>query len=386
MAKKSYFNVAQCSSVLNLALNQAFGIDPIETLDARGLFSLGEVVLDSDENKNTFIEALSNIIYRTVVRTLDNSVEIPNILVNGSDYLGALRKISIKPMRPKDDSSYDLSTNTMWRITKAEATEKIFGTCQPFVIELTIPDKLLEPAFNGTREADDFVIAMFDMITKSTVEIANALTKLAISNLIAEKIKSNKGVVHLLTMYNTETEQATPLTKGKARFNRDFIAYATMIFENYFAYMSKTSILFNDGSIERATQRDNMHVMILSDFANSQKVFLEADTYNRSLVRLPMYEEVVAWQGFGDTLPTFESNSSINIIPSSEEDEETPTEVEQSDIIGIFADREAVACSLYEDWSASDRNNRQRYTNYTFGANRGFYNDLSENCVIFLLD
>ena len=389
MAKNKLFQTVQTAPVLNNAVSQAFGKTEITTLDAKGIIDLGNLILKDDKNKNAFIKSLTNVALKTVFRILDNKVEIPNILVNGSDYFQALRKISVKVMQAKDDSSNDLSTNTMWRITIPETTEKIFGTCQPFVFEVTIPDKLLEPAFNGEILLDDFVVAVFDTLYKSIIEYANALVKLAISNFIVEKVKANRGVIPLVTLYNSEvlSEGDTPIPTGqKAMFNRSFLAYASMVLSNYIGYLEGTSVLFNDGTIERATQRDNLHVLILQDFASATKTFLEADTFNKELVSLPMYVEVKNWQGTGNTLPTFSNNSTINMIPSSEYEEEEPTVVTVNNVIATMFDRETVACSIFEDWSATDRNNRQRYTNYTFGANRGYYNDLSENGVVFTLN
>ena len=58
----------------------------------------------------------------------------------------------------------------------------------------------------------------------------------------------------------------------------------------------------------------------------------------------------------------------------------------QSGIVGVMADRESIFTTWRDMFTATDRNNRNRYTNYTAGCGLSYGVDLSENAVVFILD
>ena len=144
--------------------------------------------------------------------------------------------------------------------------------------------------------------------------------------------------------------------------------------------MKKPSVLYNMASRIRATRRDNMHVLMLTEFASATATYLESDTFHNELVKLPYYQEVEYWQGTGVTAPNFADCSTVDIkIPSD------GTAVQQSGIVAVFMDREAVGTGIFDRFSAADRSNRLRFTNYTEGATIQSFADTSENGVIFVV-
>jgi hypothetical protein len=148
----------------------------------------------------------------------------------------------------------------------------------------------------------------------------------------------------------------------------------------YIKYIGSPSKLYNNGDMVRATKRDNMHVLMLSDFVSSYITNLQSDTFNKELVELPYYEEIPYWQGTSNAKPTFDEVSKISVKTSSD-----GTEVTQSGIVCVLADREALGVTIKDRFIASDRNNRERFTNYTNGATIGYINDLSENAIVFTI-
>ncbi|MCM1265072.1 MAG: hypothetical protein NC200_02640 [Candidatus Gastranaerophilales bacterium] len=377
--------VFQSSKILNSVTNQMWGSEAPSVQNTAGLISIGEKILSSDTNKETFLNVLIDRIKRTIIRTLDLSLDFPNLFMSQETFFGILQKINVSPILAQDDNSWNVGNSdfevTIWNINKPDVTQTFFDNISAFTIPITIPDVKLRSAFFD-NEMDTFITAIFSSIESSLLMILNSLSHLAVSNLIAERLKENKEV-RLLTMYNTA--MGTSLTKTEAETSPDVARYAGMIIRNYMGYMSQASVLFNDGTQVRATQRDNMHVFMLRDFASSYTTYLQSDTFHNELTSLPLYNEVSFWQNQGNTMPNFATNSTINIIPASEEDASEPVAINQDNVICLLADRQALGVSLMDDWTAVDRNNRDRFTNYTFGANRGYFNDLSENAVVFTL-
>lgn len=378
--------VFQSAPLINSASKQMWGKDAPSVQDTSDLVTLGRKIINSDTDKEQFTGILFDRVKRTVIRTLDMSIDMKNIFMDENTYMGILQKINVAPIMASEDNSWNIGQDdyqtTIWEINKPNLSQTFFDNLSAFTIPVTIPDVLYKSAFlEGTMDA--FITAIFSTIEMTLVMYINTLSHLAVTNLIAERIKAGKGV-NLLKVFHDEGG-STDVTASNARRNQDFLKESGMIIRNYIKYMKNPSVLFNDGTELRATARDNMHVIMLSDFASSFATYLQSDTFHNELTALPFYDEIMFWQNTGNTTPNFAFNSSINIVPASEADKSTPTAVVQSGIVCLIADRQAVGVTVMEDWSGADRNNRERYTNYTFGANRGYFNDLSENAVVFYI-
>lgn len=377
--------INQIAPLLNSTARQIWGEDTPTVQDLSGLIALGSKVLRSDTDKETFLGVLSDRIKKTVIRTLDLDIEMPNLLMTEDAFFGVLQKIDVQPMAVVEDNSWNIGNNdyatTIWNINKPIVSQSLFQNISAFTIPVTVPDVLYKSAFTSDREMASFISAIFGTIEQSLIMYVNALTHLAVCNLIAERAKEGK-TINLLKMYNTTFSQE--LTPATAIYNSEFLQYSAMIIRNYIKYMRSPSVLYNNGTKIRATSRDNMHVLMLTDYVSAYTTYFESSAFHNELVEMPYFTEVSYWQNNGQ-LPTFANNSKVNIIPSSEEGANTPTAQVVNGVICALADRQTVGVSLTEDWSGADRNNRERFTNYTYGANRGYFNDLSENAVVFVI-
>lgn len=379
--------INQPSPLLNEVVAEMYGQNAPDVANIDGLISLGKEVLSSSDNTENFMGVLANRIKRTVLRRLDFDIDLPKILMDNESFFGILQKINVEPFTVVDDNSWNIGEDdyatTIWNINKPSVKQSLFHNISAFTIPVTIPDVMLKSAFTSITEMNNFISGVFASIESSLKMYINACTHLAICNLIGEKAKDSK-VIFLADLYN-EQFPLSPVTFDNARFNPEFLRFCAMTIRNYTQYMKNPSVLYNDGTIVRATPRDNMHVVFLADFISAFEMYLQSDTYHKELTELPLFGEVSYWQNQGDSSPTFDSNSTVYVCPQSEADEDTPKTYKLEGTICMLADREAVGVTLQEDWSGTDRNNRERYTNYTYGANRGYFNDLSENVCIFAL-
>ena len=139
------------------------------------------------------------------------------------------------------------------------------------------------------------------------------------------------------------------------------------------------STLFNDEGYKRHTPKSDIVVNVLQDFSSATTAFMESDTYHNELVKLPRYESVPYWQGSG-TKYSFTDTSAIDVRLDAE------TEVKKSGIVAVIYDYMAMGVTLTEKRSATQRNNKDEYTNYYNKANFGYFNDMSENGIVFYLE
>ena len=179
-------------------------------------------------------------------------------------------------------------------------------------------------------------------------------------------------------MYNTA--HSTSLTAPQALETAAFLKYAGRIIGNYLAYLEVPSVLYNEGNLVRATTRDNLHCWLATAFTSAYRVYLESDTFNKELVSLPGFYEYKYIQGTGNSYAINDEKNTSVLVNTAD-----GSTVGAAYIIGVLADRQAIATGLTDRFTAADRNNRQRYTNYTNGATLQHIIDLSENMVVFTL-
>lgn len=388
--------VNQIYSLVNNVSKEVWGTQSPSVKDMSGLISLGEAVgangtwtADSDK----FLGALVDRIGKSVIRTLDRRVDLPNFIMHNFEFGAILQKIDVQPIEATRDNSWNIGavdfSSDFLNVYKSNVSSELFKNFDTWTCKTTIPDVMFKTAFTSADAMGAFITAIMDSLTGSIESQINKMNHMCICNFIAEKSKAcNNGFYGLVTAYNTafgytseDTGYLTPNTEA-VLYNKDFIKFATRFINNMVKYLGEEGTRYNIGSKIRATQRDNMHCIMLTDFASSVASYLESDTYHNELVALPLYDEVTYWQYTGDTTAY---RSSITVIPSSEAGADSPTTVSLQYIVGCLIDRQALGTTIKERWSASDRINSERRTNYVEGVNVGWFNDLSENGVIFTL-
>ena len=382
--------VEQIYSLLNDINAQMFGEDAIDVHDLRGIISMGETIIGNENNTDLFLGKLVDRIGKTVVRTLDLELDFPALFMNEFEFGCILQKITVNPYEAIRSSEFDIGsdnfTPTLLDVHKPSIMVNYFKGSDTWAFRTTIPDDLFTSAFTSETMMGQFIDAIVNALSDSMTLAINNMSRTAINNLIAEKIKGNNGVINLLAGFN-ET-QTTPLTVAQAIRDKEFYRYASNEIRKYIKYLGEASVLYNMGdNILRRTARDNMHVLMLTDFVAGFESYLSSDTFHNELLGMPLFNEVAYWQGNkgASTSNDFATNSTINVIPSSEAGEESPTEVTQSGIVCVLADRQAVAVGLNKRKSGSFYNSIDYYTNLKSSAQIQYINDTSENCVCFVV-
>lgn len=382
--------VEQIYSLLNDINAQMFGEDAVDVHDLRGIISMGETIIGNENNSDLFLGKLVDRIGKTVVRTLDLELDFPALFMNEFEFGCILQKITVNPYEAIRSSEFDIGsdnfTPTLLDVHKPSIVVNYFKGSDTWAFRTTIPDDLFTSAFTSEAMMGQFIDAIVNALSDSMTLAINNMSRTAINNLIAEKIKGNNGVINLLAGYNST--QQTPLTVAQAIRDKEFYRYASNEIRKYIKYLGEASVLYNMGdNILRRTARDNMHVLMLTDFVAGFESYLSSDTFHNDLLGMPLFNEVAYWQGNkgANASNDFATNSTINVIPSSEAGKESPTEVTQSGVVCVLADRQAVAVGLNKRKSGSFYNSIDYYTNLKSSAQIQYINDTSENCVCFVV-
>lgn len=379
--------INQVYSTVNSIAKQMWGENAITAVDARGIISMGQNVLSSATERDKFLNVLADRIGTTILRTLDLELDFPNLLRHSYEWGSIISKINIQPFEAKQQKAWMVGDNdftpNQFAIDKPTVTQTFFKDANAFEFDVTIPDNMLKTAFVSAEEFGAFIDGIMASISDSMTMALNNMSYVAIDNFIAEKVKANNGVVNVLSGFNTQAGTSYTTLK-EALDDKEFYRYTGMVIRNIIKYMAKPSKLYNTGGMVRATARDNMHVILSSDVVSGYTTYLSADTFHDELVALPGYAEFVSLQGTGNSgIPTVANNTKITVVPASNAENDN-TAVTVNGVIGLICDREAIAIGYDDMFNAVDRNNRNRYTNYTYGCTRQWLNDLSENGVVLV--
>ena len=389
----------QVFSLANSIAKQMWGSESIDVVDTSSLVSMGEDVLRSNTSKETYLNTLVDRIGKTLIRTLKSKSYAPNLVKTTFEWGCILQKVDIEPLEAQRDKSWDIGnpdfgTATLpsdyLKIFKPKITQKFFKSRNAVKNTVTIPDFLFEDSFTNAQTYGLFVEGVMKAQKDVIERTLNNTEMLCIDHFIASKIHEGNGVYNLLPDYNTAHPNAT-LTAVQAMETPAFLKYAGKVMRDVIGYMDDESVRFNAYGKVRRTTRDDMHVFIHRDFASAYATYLESDTFHKELIALPLYQEVNKWQGTGKAqYGDFKDRTSIKITIGKVEDSTADNygediTINQSGIVGFFADTYALGVTNLKEHAGADRNNGEGYTNYTQGATFGYFNDLSENGVVFIV-
>ena len=375
--------VEQIYTLVNETAKESMGEKAIAVKDVSSLIALGDSVLSSESDTENFLNTLVDRIARTVFSVRRYETDTEGMVRHPFEFGCIVQKIYVDMPEAKQNNSWEIGkegyTPVFAPVIKPTAKQKLFKGITTWEVDVTIPDYMLRTAFLNETSMATFIDAIFtamdNMITLALENNAN-LTR---ASFIARKLKGGKpcGAINLLHEYNTLTSAS--LTVESAMMNAEFLAWASRAINLWVRRMTKMAVLFNEEGYKRHTPKDKIVVNLLQDFTSACDTFLGANTFHDELVKLPMYDSVAYWQGAGESFD-FDDTSAIKV-----KIDESNT-IEKKGVIGVVYDYEAMGVTLNERRSTSERNNHDEYTNYYNKANIGYFNDMSENGIVFYLE
>lgn len=376
--------VTQVYNIINDVSSQMYGDSAVKVTDLTGMISLGNDILSSETTKDNFLNVLVDRIGKTIISQRAYSAEV-NALINDAFTFGAiLQKLYVAPVKASESSTWDLTnggTVDQYVITKPTVKQKLFNKRNTWEVDITIPDFQLSSAFSSATEMATFIDAIFLAIRNSQEVYLAGMSEMCYCNMVGEQVVNtelNGGntVIDLLADYNTLFSKN--LTTDTALHDTDFLKYASMTISLYLKKIGKMSTVFNAEKYARFTPKDKCRVIMLADFTSACTSYLQANTYHDEMVALPKYTEVSYWQGIGSKTK-FSETSKIAVVTASGHT------LIQDNVVCIMCDEEAIGLTYDNRRSKSAYNSKGEYTNFFEKADMGYFNDLSENCIIFTI-
>lgn len=383
--------VAQIAPLVNSITQEMTGEIPLLNEDLSNVVDVGTAIfgLDYDRFTKDLVDHIGRMIF--VNRVYDKGM-LP-LLRDGWEYGSVLQKVHyIKLPEATENETWELNNGQSYDpniFYGSDVASKFFTKRVAFEVDISLVEEQVKSAFDNSGQLAAF-IAMIETAVDNSITIKlRGLEMRTINNMIAETLYNDipsagysnytgNRVVNLLKLYNTAFTKT--LTADAALYDGDFLRFAASAIRKIPRRLSELSTLYNVGGAERFTPPDRLDIIMLNDFKENLGVYLY-DANGQFLtdnLRLPNSYSVSYWQGPG-TSYDFGDISSIKVTTASGH------EVTASGIVGIMYDHDAMGISNLKRKTTSNYNPKADFTNYFHKAFAGYWNDLNENLVIFMV-
>lgn len=309
----------------------------------------------------------------------------PSVLKTDWEYASITQKIDAEMPDSIENESWKLvngQTYNQDKFVEPKVSQKLFNSLVTFDVPLSKSEVTIKSAFTSASQVQGFYSMIETAIANTFTIKTDGLIMRTIDNFIAGIIKGGTStqVIPLRTMYNAQF--GTNLSMDECRLNPDFIRFASYMIRLYVDRIQHMSTLFNSDGKSRFTPKSRLHAVFLNEFYSASAVYLESDTFHNDLVKLPKVETVPFWQGSG-TDYSFNSTSSINVnarITSTE-----TANVSATGIIGTFFDDYSLGVSHQNKRVTTHWNASAEFLNSWYKWDAGYFNDFSENGLVFTI-
>lgn len=374
-------NATQIYAIVNATNKQMMGENTINVVDTTGLMATGDAVMKTDEDTDAWVHSLSDLIGRTVFSTRAYSAENMYMVWHAFDYGLAMRKIYVDLPQTVQNDAWLIGKEdfkpTYAPMIKPDIKQHLFKNLTTFEIDMSIPDDILFTAFRSAEEMASLISAIFRAIDDRVQLAIEACGELIRAAFAARKLlKGNYcSSINLYTRFKTAFPDTT-LTATGCLYDSYFLKWSTAQVKMWCKRMRKMSTLFNSEGYKRHTPQRDLVLVLLDEYDSNLTTYLEADTYHKELVQLQHFTTVPYWQGSG-TQFNFNDTSKISVKL------EDGTTITQSGIIALAYDYQALGMMIDRRKISTERNSKAEYTNYYNKVTRSFFNDMSENGIVF---
>lgn len=376
----------QIYALVNSVTNEVLGKTDLINEDLTNVVDLGTEIFNANAVDN-YVKSLVNHIGKVIFVNRPYSGKVPSVLMDGWEFGSVLEKITAEIPTAQENESWNLQDGVEYKqdiFYKPSVSAKFFNSKVTFEVPLSITERQVKESFSNATQLNSFLSMLYDAVDKSMTIKTDALIMRTINNMIVTTFENEPQngfarAINLLSLYNTKFGQT--LTAAKAIYDRDFIRFASYVIALYADRLATISTLFNVGGKTRYTDKNNLHVVLLSDFAKGANTYLYSDTFHNDFVKLPIAETVPFWQGSGVNYDF----TDISTIKTTKTVEGKPVNTTISGVLGVMFDRNALGVANLDKRVTSNYNAKAEFFNNWYKFDCSYFNDTNENFIVFYI-
>ena len=370
----------QIYSIVNDVCEQTMGEAALQATDTASLVAMGNAILSSSTNTEAFIDTLVQRIGRTMISYRPYKSKLGLMAVSDMTMGAIMQKIKVKMPEAVEDVTTQLidgESIDQYIVSKPKATQKLFVKRTPYTFYITIQKKWLREAFTSETAMGSFISAIYGEVENKLELSQENLARLCMANFMATISTDGNRVINLITLYNSTTGES--LTASNALVSEKFLRFALGIMNNVSRKMETMSVLYNDGSETRHSPAKDQRFVSIIDFQTALETQVQWAAFHDKYVEKQNGIEVPYWQAA-------QSPYNIDLVLEGDDpDQEEHTTL--SNIVAFIHDRDALGTYRKEvEIATTPLNARGLYTNQFWHMNDLYFNDITENGVIFTLN
>lgn len=371
--------VNQIYDLCNQIFQQMTGRTDITAVDSASLVAMGNEVSNLGKN-----DLWLNTLARRIGLTIDSYRVYRNRfsdLYRTQVEWGALvQKLTVEMPDAVADDMYKVGQMNgqaldHYIINNPKAKQKIFDKETPYSFFITMQEKMLTEAFLNAGAMSSFVNQVFGKVQNKIEVVLEDLARVALVNMMCNL--STKQEIKLVTLYNSKT--GSTLNPQTALFEPAFMRFAIGMMNNIASKLETMSVLFNTDGYDRFTPKSEQRFYVLADFITQLETVVQYAAFNPQYVNKSVDIAVPYWQGVkeGDDI-----NDIAVLSKVIGKDDKTI-----ENVVGVLFDREAIGTFRQEEKVLTTPvNARGAYYNTFWHEKQMWFNDMSENAVIFTLN
>lgn len=385
--------VTQIAELVNGITEQVLGKSAELTAEnLKNIVDVGTQLTDS-ANIDNYVRSLADRIGKVIFVDRPYSGSAPALLYDAWDYGSILEKISAEMP--------DATINETWELTdgkdysqdvfhKPVVSAKFFNKKVTFECEQSYTERQVKSAFISPSDYNAFLTMLYNSVEKSMTIKIDGLISRTINNMIGETVHADFATVtdgdysksdsvrcvNLLKQYNGISGKS--LTVDKCFYDPDFLRYSAFVIKSYTDRIKRISTLFNVGGKDRFTPTDKQMLILNSDFATFEDVYLSSDVYHNEIVKIPNYSTVPFWQSSG-------KNFNRDVTTAIDVTLNDGTNISFGGIVGVLFDHDALGVTCTDRRVNTYYNAKAEFYNNFYKFDSSYFNDLNENFVVFFV-
>lgn len=385
----------QLATVLTSIVGQATGKNNLTATDTSSFVSVGKLGLET--GYDPLCSAISQVLSKTIFSIRPYSSQFRGLEMDNLKYGNHVRKISFGDTGLEEDDRIKLvdgQSIDQQVVKKPAPVQQNFYGENVYQKHITIFKDQMDVAFSGPEEFARFISGVMQTVSDELEQAREDTARMTLTNLIGGHYQLDASnitsgcVVHLITEYNSWSGQSITAATvfdpavfpGFAKWMYGRIATASrMLRERSNLY----HLNLTGHDVKRHTPVERQRLYMLAQNMDQVSSNVLSSVYNDEYLRMIPRNEVSFWQ-------SIKSPASINITAGYEIANGTliTKSTSLSNIVfGVLMDEEAAGYTMVNQWSnPAPFNARGGYTNMYWHETQRFYNDFTENCVVFLLD
>lgn len=376
------------SVVVNDIMKAATGLtEDYPVTDTSSFVTVAQTAL-----KNGFdpvMNAISQVLSRTVFTERPYSRALRGIEVSDVEWGNHVRKISFadKGFQPNgayiDEAITDGQSVDMYKVNKPKTIQTNYYGYDTWEYSMTTYTDQLRSAFKNPEEFAAFWSAALLHANNEVEAAVENIVRNTLCNFIAGKAAIDAGSVITINPPNEND--------GEYEGNRNFALRTTEQFKYFSDLMTTRSANFhqnfNDFTFMRHTPKSAQRTYINSLILNQITNYAYAQTYHEDYLKNVYTESVPYWQYNGGELERMFVNVAPVYTDANGAIVNAPAENATSmGVIGCIIDKDAVGVNIHNKRVLTTPvNARGEYYNTYWKFDYRFYNDFTENGVIFTL-